>query len=139
MDIVMVKQPVLVPPSFRMFSAGLHLHMIQNLQVVMLVHRWAWRNKLLVNIALTVFKKKNSNMLLMFDRSFATFEPKELLKNLCFPCGIVTESCCEHFMRFRCSFPELEAKFHANALFQISHFTYNRKSRITLNMHKNKH
>jgi hypothetical protein len=59
---------------------------------------------------------------------------------LCSSHGIVTKSCFEHFMSLRCSFPEFEAKFHANALFfQISHFTYNRKSRIALNTRNNKH
>jgi hypothetical protein len=43
-------------------------------------------------------------------------------------------------MRLRCSFPEFEAKFRANEFFfQISHFTCNRKSRIALNTHNNKH
>jgi hypothetical protein len=59
---------------------------------------------------------------------------------LCSPPGIVTESCFEHFTCLRCTFSEFETKFHANALFfQTSHFTYNRKSRIALNTHNNKH
>jgi hypothetical protein len=54
--IVMVKQPVLVPPSLWMFSADLLPQTLQNLRVVMLVHRLAWRNKFLVNNALRVKK-----------------------------------------------------------------------------------
>jgi hypothetical protein len=50
--IVMVKQPVLVPPSFR----DLLPQTLQNFQTVMLVHRLAWRNKFLVNNGLTVKK-----------------------------------------------------------------------------------
>jgi hypothetical protein len=68
-----------------------------------------------------------------------TFESREPLKSLCPPYGIITRSCFEHFMLFRCSFPEFKAKFHANALlFKISHFAYNQKSRIALNTHNNK-
>jgi hypothetical protein len=132
--IVTVKQPVLVPPSFRTFSADLLPQTLQNLQVVMLVHRLAWRKKFLVNNALTV--KKITNMLLMFDLTCPTlFGRGEFVSSH----GVVTESRFEHFVRFRCSFPESEVKFHANALFfQISHFTYNRKSRIALNTHNNK-
>jgi hypothetical protein len=101
----------------------------------MLVHRLAWRNKFLVNNALTV-KIDHQNALDV--RS--TFESREPLKSLCCPHGIITESCLEHFMRFRCSFPEFETKFHANAFFfQINHFTYNRKPRVALNTNNNKH
>jgi hypothetical protein len=63
---VVVTQQVLVPPSFRTFSADLPPQTLQNLQVVMPVHRLAWRNSFLMNIALIV-KKKFTNMLLMFD------------------------------------------------------------------------
>jgi hypothetical protein len=52
-------------------------------------------------------KKKITNMILMFD-------PRLKRENHSKVC-IVTESCFEHFMRFRCSFPKFEAKFHANA------------------------
>jgi hypothetical protein len=75
----------------------------------------------------------------IFHRSFPTFVSREPLKSSCSPHGIVTESS-EHFMPFRCNFPESEAKFHTNALFfQIKPFAYNRKLRIALNTHKNKH
>jgi hypothetical protein len=50
--IVRVKQPVLVPPSPRKFSADLLPQTLRNLQVVMLVHSLAWRNKFLVNTGL---------------------------------------------------------------------------------------
>jgi hypothetical protein len=56
----MVKQPVLVPPSFRMFSADLVFQTLQNLQVVMMVHRLEWRNKFLVSNALTVKKDQHA-------------------------------------------------------------------------------
>jgi hypothetical protein len=69
-----------------------------------------------------------------------TFESREPLKSLHSSHDIATERCFEHFRRSQCSFPEFEAKFHANALFfLISHFICNRKSRIALNTHKNKH
>jgi hypothetical protein len=42
--IVMVKQSVLVPLSFRTFSVDLLPQTLQNIQVVMLLHRFAWRN-----------------------------------------------------------------------------------------------
>jgi hypothetical protein len=44
------------------------------------------------------------------------------------------------FHAFLMQFSEFEAKFHASALFfQISHFTYNGRSRITLNTPNSKH
>jgi hypothetical protein len=126
---VMVKQQVTVPDVF----GGLAPQTLQNLRAIMLVHRLAWRNKFLVNNALTV-KKDHQHAV---DVRPSTFESRELLYS---PHGIVTESCFEHLKIFRCCFPESESKFHANALFfQISHYTYNRKSRIALNTHKNKH
>jgi hypothetical protein len=54
--IIMVKQPVLVPPSLQTFSVDLLPQTLQNLQVVMLVHRLAWRNKFLANNDLTLKK-----------------------------------------------------------------------------------
>jgi hypothetical protein len=33
------------------------------------------------------------------------------------PCGTVIESCSEHFMHFRCSFPRFKTKFTANVMF----------------------
>jgi hypothetical protein len=109
--IVMVKQPVLVPPSFRMFSAGLHPHMIQNLQVVMLVHRLAWRNKFLVNIALTVKKKKKiTNMLLIFDPRLnrvcvlpMALSPKAVVSISCFS-DAVFPNLKQNFTQTRCYF-----------------------------------
>jgi hypothetical protein len=105
--IVMVKQPVLVPPSFRKFSADLLPQTLQNLQVVMLVHRLVWRYIFLVNSALTVKKK---------SPTYSWYS--------------VTESC--FFTRFRCSFPELRQNFVQMPYSFISHFTYSRKSQISI-------
>jgi hypothetical protein len=48
--------------------------------------------------------------LTVFDRSRHTPESRKPLKSLSSPHGTITENCSEHFMRFRCSFPEFETK-----------------------------
>jgi hypothetical protein len=73
--IVLVKHPVLVPSSFRTFSADLLSQTLQELQVVMLVHRLGWRNN-----ALTV-KKDHQHALDVRP----TFESIEQLKSLFSP------------------------------------------------------
>jgi hypothetical protein len=52
----MVNEPVLILPWFRMFLADLLRQTLQNLPAVMLVNCLAWRNKFLLNSALTVRK-----------------------------------------------------------------------------------
>jgi hypothetical protein len=52
----MVNEPVLVLPLFWMFSVDLLLQMLQNLLVITLLNRLAWRNKFLKNNAFTVKK-----------------------------------------------------------------------------------
>jgi hypothetical protein len=52
----MVNESVLIMSSFQTFLTDLLPQMLQNLPVVMLVNRLAWRNKFLMNDALTVKK-----------------------------------------------------------------------------------
>jgi hypothetical protein len=52
----MVNESVLIMSSFQTFLTDLLPQMLQNLPVVMLINRLAWRNKFLMNDALTVKK-----------------------------------------------------------------------------------
>jgi hypothetical protein len=129
--IVIVTQPVLVPPSFRKFSADFLPQTLQNLQLVMLVHSLAWRNRFLVNNALTV-KKDRQHVLNVRP----TFESREPFKSLCSPHDISAKavlsiSCVsdavflsleQNFMEMRCSFKSAIGK-----------------SWIAFNTHNNKH
>ena len=52
---IAVVNQVLVPPSFRTFSAKLLLQTLRSLPVIMLVTRLIWRNKFLMFSHLTFF------------------------------------------------------------------------------------
>jgi hypothetical protein len=84
--IVMMKQPVLVPLSFQTFSADLLPQTFPNLQIVMLVHRLAWRNKFLVKNTLTV-KKGHQHALVR-----PTFESREPLRSLPSPMSLSSKA-----------------------------------------------
>jgi hypothetical protein len=128
--IVTVKQPVLVPPSLRTYSADLLPQTLQNLQVVMLVHRLGCRNKFLVKNALTVEKKQITNMLLMFDsRLNRENHSKFVLLMVLSPKAVLNISCV-----FDAVFPSLKQNFaQMSYSFKstISLITENRGSHLT--------
>jgi hypothetical protein len=69
--IIVVNQPVLVPPSFQMFSADSLPQRLQTLPVAILLIRLARMNKRLTNM---IFRSKNiTNLIFMFDLTCLAF------------------------------------------------------------------
>jgi hypothetical protein len=128
---VMVKQPVLVPPSSGTFSADLLPQTLQNLQVVMLVH---WSGGTNVWWTMPSQSKKRSPTCSWCSTEAPPRLNRKNYSEVCVPTWHCYRKLFWAFHAFPMHLPEFEAKFHANALFfksAISLIIENRGSHLT--------